>query len=312
MRPPAPLGMFLRRSPSLAAIHTAIAETVASGTGLASITPKSKRVIRTEPVQMTDGRIHGVHVWCGPTADVPSERPIPGPLKWDFTDGDGSASNEYLANTGVDPAQDSPNDRDSRTVLIVDDCSPRETPQSWVANITAGLTYCATWEFADQLSSLRRVGWWIRTLTEPGEDGRDHVVARGMNLVEAIGKFPNQAPIPSDHQPDEYQVVVDAKTWRVLSWASDPRPGINRQPTAQSNPASSEQLSDNPGGDAPPVAVSGTLRALNDTGDEVGLHVSLNEVKLPGGDIGGLVRLRRTAGSDPADVRGTGTSRSTD
>ena len=54
-----PLAVFLRRNPSLAAIQTAIAETVGTGNSLASITPKNKRVIRTEPVQMSDGRIHG-------------------------------------------------------------------------------------------------------------------------------------------------------------------------------------------------------------------------------------------------------------
>ena len=80
-----PLAVFLRRNPNLAAIQTAITETVSTGTGLASITPKSKRVIRTEPVQMSDGRIHGVQVWSGPTDAEPPERPIPGPLKWDMT-----------------------------------------------------------------------------------------------------------------------------------------------------------------------------------------------------------------------------------
>lgn len=102
-----PLAVFLRRNPNLAAIRTAIAETVTSCTGLASITPKTKRVIRTEPVQMTDGRIHAVHVWCGPTDDEPPQRPIPGPLRWDLTTGEGSATTEYFLNAGMDPAQES-------------------------------------------------------------------------------------------------------------------------------------------------------------------------------------------------------------
>ena len=72
-----PIGTFLRRNPNLAAVQTAIAETVASGNRLASITPKSDRVIRTEPVQMTDGKVHGVHVWIGPADAEPPERPIP-------------------------------------------------------------------------------------------------------------------------------------------------------------------------------------------------------------------------------------------
>ena len=61
-----PLAIFLRRNPSLSAIQTAIAETVSTGSPLASITPKKNRVIRTVPVQMSDGKMHGVHVCSGP------------------------------------------------------------------------------------------------------------------------------------------------------------------------------------------------------------------------------------------------------
>ena len=61
-----PISAFLRRNPHLMAIQTAIGETVRGGQGLTSITPKNDRVIRTEVVQMSDGRIHGVHVWIGP------------------------------------------------------------------------------------------------------------------------------------------------------------------------------------------------------------------------------------------------------
>lgn len=52
-----PITTFLRRSPYLAAVRTAIAETLQTGQSLTSITPKHDRVIRTEPVIMTDGRM---------------------------------------------------------------------------------------------------------------------------------------------------------------------------------------------------------------------------------------------------------------
>ena len=80
-----PITTFLRRSPYLSAVRTAIAESVQTGQALTSITPKRDRVIRTEPVVMSDGFIHGVHVWTGPSDVDPPERPIPGPLKWDLT-----------------------------------------------------------------------------------------------------------------------------------------------------------------------------------------------------------------------------------
>ena len=98
-----PISAFLRRNPNLMAIRTAISETVRAGQALSSITPKNDRVIRTEVVQMTDGRIHGVHVWVGPPDVEPPQRRIPGPLKWDLTNGIATDTTESLFNSGLRP-----------------------------------------------------------------------------------------------------------------------------------------------------------------------------------------------------------------
>src|SRR6201991_1672502 len=74
-----PISAFLRRNPNLMAIQSAIGETVRAGVGLSSITPKNDRVIRTEVVRMSDGRMHGVHVWIRPPHPEPPERARPGP-----------------------------------------------------------------------------------------------------------------------------------------------------------------------------------------------------------------------------------------
>src|SRR6201995_235468 len=87
-----PITVFLRRNPRLAAIQAAIAESLQTSKSLVSITPKNDRVIRPEPVLMSDGRIHGVHVWSGPPEQEPPERPVPGPLKWDMTLGGATAT----------------------------------------------------------------------------------------------------------------------------------------------------------------------------------------------------------------------------
>ncbi len=98
-----PITAFLPCGPHLAAIRTAIAESVQSGQSLTSITPKSDRVIRTEPVRMSDGRIHGVHVWSGPSDAEPPERRSPDPLKWDLTLVVATDTPESLANSGKNP-----------------------------------------------------------------------------------------------------------------------------------------------------------------------------------------------------------------
>src|SRR4030081_562325 len=94
-----PISAFLRRNPNLMAIQTAIGETVRAGKGLSSITPKNDRVIRTEVVQMSDGRTHEVHVWIGPPRLDPSELQIPGPLIWDLTSGIATDTTESLWNS---------------------------------------------------------------------------------------------------------------------------------------------------------------------------------------------------------------------
>ena len=95
-----PISVFLRRNPNLMAIQSAIGETVRGGGGLSSITPKNDRVIRTEVVKMSDGLIHGVHLWIGPPELEPPDRPIPGPLIWDLTSGVATDTTESLWNSG--------------------------------------------------------------------------------------------------------------------------------------------------------------------------------------------------------------------
>ena len=186
-----PLAVFLRRNPNLAAIQTAITETVTSGTGLASITPKTNRVIRTEPVAMSDGQIHAVHVWCGPPDEEPPERPIPGPLKWDVTLGEGTRH-------GRIPRQR----RDGRRNRADDRPRPRgghaqPQPQSRRGQgAVAGNRRRTRPDLLHHLGihrqagDFRRVGLCARTAMETVEDGTEHLIARAMNLVEEVGVPP--------------------------------------------------------------------------------------------------------------------------
>lgn len=193
-----PVVVFLRKDPNLAAIQTAIAETVDTGTGLASITPNNSRVIRTEPVAMSDGRIHGVHVWCGPTDADPPERPVPGPLKWDITTGEGSVTVEYLVNAGLDPSVEATTGRAFADDFPSQGLNSDETKElAWAIDATPDRTYCATWDFHDKHGRSRKVGWCARTVIETAEDGREHVVARAMNLVETVGDEARPGELPA-------------------------------------------------------------------------------------------------------------------
>ena len=304
-----PLAVFLRRNPNLAAIQTAIAETVTSGVGLASITPKTKRVIRTEPVQMTDGRIHAVHVWCGPTDDEPPERPVPGPLKWNLTTGEGSATNEYFLNAGMDPSHEAFTGR-----AFVEDIPSRSVNRdeskalSWAIDAAPGRTLCTTWDFADKIGGFRRVGWCARTLIETDDNGSDHLVGRAMNMVEAVSdSSPTNENLAGRilnglAQPGVYRVVVDLNTWTLLKWLDDPCPYFNWRGRVEMHPEDRECFGDRMTAELEAGATGAVLRLPGNDGGWVPLHVTVWRVELDDGVSGGLVTLRLPTEDELADV----------
>ena len=309
-----PIAAFLRRNPNLAAIQTAIAETVASGTGLASITPKTKRVIRTEPVTMSDGRIHGVHVWCGPTDADPPERPIPGPLKWDITTGEGSATTEYLINAGMDPSIEATTGR-----AFADDIPSRSLNSdeskmlSWAIDVAPDRTYCATWDFTDKQGIFRKVGWCARTLMEPAEDGGEHLIARAMNVVEMVSDTPLAQEQLADlivsglSQPGAHRVIMDLANWTALKWIDDPCPFFNWRGRVQIHP-DDERFAQRMRDELDSGPQTAVLRLPDNDGGWVPIHVTVNKVELDGGVFAGLVSFRlptadelAAAGIPPAD-----------
>src|SRR5690349_14323756 len=98
-----PLGVFLRRNPAVGVFRKAVADTIAGAVAVRRRTDADHRVVRTEPVVMSDGRVHGVHIWVGPPDAQPPTRPVPGPLLWDLTTGLATDTVQSLANSGMDP-----------------------------------------------------------------------------------------------------------------------------------------------------------------------------------------------------------------
>lgn len=304
-----PIAVFLRRNPNLAAIQTAIAETVANGSGLASITPKTKRVIRTEPVKMSDGTMHAVHVWCGSVDAEPPERPIPGPFKWDITIGEGSATMDYFANAGMDPSAESSSGR-----AFAEDIPSRAFNHdeakmlSWTIDAAPGRTFSATWDFPDKQGTFRRVGWCARTLMEPAEDGTEHLIARAMNIVEHVIEAPLTPDAFADRilhglaQPGVYRAVADIKNWTLLKWIDEPCPYFNWR-DAKMHPADREQLFEQMSEELERGTTTAVFRLPADTeGEWVPMHVTINRIELEPGVYGGLVTMRLPSDDELAEA----------
>jgi hypothetical protein len=296
-----PIAAFVRRK-DLAAVQTAIAESVQTGQPLTSITPKRRRVIRTEPVVMSDGCVHGVHVWTGPADEEPPERPTPGPSKWDLTLGVATASRESLANRGEETGDESTVERAFADDLPSREISPDETRMLAMAiNAKPGQTVSGTLDLTDPAGKPIRIGFVARTGTETGTDGRDHLVARSMSWRSDL----EEPEVPHDvlakrfligpARPGVHRALVDLTNQTLLKWLDEPcdfydwRGGENGQVRIHSDDdhhmrAMATQFADGP--------ASGVLRLPGHDTDWVPVHVAVERVELEPGTFAGLVSLR--------------------
>jgi Family of unknown function (DUF5628)/Domain of unknown function (DUF5593) len=297
-----PISAFLRRNPNLMAIQTAIGETVRAGQGLSSITPKNDRVIRTEVVQMSDGRIHGVHVWIGPPDMEPPERPIPGPLKWDLTRGVATDTPESLFNSGRDPDKEATHGRAFAEDLPMRELNPTEAKVlSMMVKPEPGMTFCSTWDVTDCHGEQVTVGWVARAQLENEDNGSERLICRAMNWrSEREG-----STVPHDNlaarilnglaQSGVHRALVDLNNWTLLKWLDDPAPFFDWRARKAADPVVHPD-------DAPHMArmtiefgtgaTSGVLRLRARDGGWTPVHMTINRVELAENTFAGLVALR--------------------
>lgn len=297
-----PITTFLRRSPHLAAVRTAIAESVQTGNSLTSITTKRDRVIRTEPVIMSDGHVHGIHVWTGPADEEPSERPIPGPLKWDLTLGVATDTRESLANSGKNPDVEVTFGRAFAEDLPSRELNPNETKVLAMAvKARPDQTICSTWDVTDWQGNPIRIGFVGRTTLEEGPEGRDHLVARAMNWRAEL-KGPTvstddlaQRILNGLAQAGVHRALVDLENWSLLKWLDEPCTFYDWRGSQADRPKvhpDDEHLKSEMTREFAAGPTSRVLRMRGHGVDWVPVHVTVNKVELEPDTFAGLVSLR--------------------
>ncbi|OBK72861.1 PAS domain-containing protein [Mycobacterium sp. 1274761.0] len=296
-----PISVFLRRSPDLMAIQTAISETVAAGEAMSTITPRNDRVIRTEPVVMSDGRVHGVHVWIGPLGTEPPERMVPGPLKWDLTRGIATHTPESIYNSGRDPSTEHVHGR-----TLADDMprslNPNESKAlSMAISAEPGMKLCSTWTLTDYQGETISVGFVARAAVETQDDGSERLICRAMNWRAE----PEGPVLPPDHLaerildgqalPGVHRALVDPGHWTLLKWLDEP-PGFfdwhaHEAGKESVNPADALHMArmtlEYTNG-----ATSGVLRLRTHEGGWTPVHVTVNRIELEPDTYAALVTLR--------------------
>jgi hypothetical protein len=297
-----PISAFLRRNPNLMAIQSAIGETVRAGLGLSSITPKNDRVIRTEVVRMSDGRIHGVHVWIGPPELDPPDRPIPGPLIWDLTSGTATDTPESLWNSGWDPEKTPTNGRAFADDLPRRDLNPSEAKVlSMAIKPEAGTKVCSTWDISDFNGEPITIGFVSRVLQEDQDDGSERLICRSMNW-RSVREDP---AVPHDYlaqrilaglaRPGAHRCLVDLKNWTLLKWLDDPVPFFDWRASM----AGDHAVHSADRGQMAKMAAefgtgtaSGVLRMKANGGGWTPVHVNVNRIQLEEDIYAGLATLR--------------------
>jgi hypothetical protein len=309
-----PISAFLRRNPNLMAIRTAIGETVRAGKPLSSITSKNDRVIRTEIVQMSDGRIHGVHVWVGPPGVDPPERVIPGPLKWDLTNGIATDTTESLYNSGLDPSVEATHGRAFAEDLPTRDLNPSEAEVlAVVIKPEPGRTFCSTWDISDHAGNPITVGFTARVMVESDDTGRDLLVCRAMNWRSARDEVvlaPNdlaQRILNGLAQPGVHRALVDLKSWTLLKWLDDPCPFYDWRASEDGEPRVHPDDALEMTSMATEFGSGSTSRVLRlraRGGGWTPVHVTAHRVELEENTFAGLLSLRLPTDDEIAFVDG--------
>lgn len=319
-----PISVFLRRSPDLMAIQTAISETVRAAETMSTITPRNDRVIRTEPIVMSDGRVHGVHVWIGPLDMEPPERVTPGPLKWDLTAGVATDTPESIYNSGRDPSTEATHGRTFADDLPVRSLNANETKVlSMAIKAEPGMKGSGTWTVTDHKGETISVGFVARANPEVQDDGSERLICRAMNWRAE----PDGPSLPPDHlaqrildglaRPGVHRALVDPVNWTLLKWLDEPAPFFDWR-TRESgqppvNPADAKHMArmtlEFANG-----STSGVLRLRGIGGGWTPVHMTINRIELEPDTFAALVLLRLPTEAelavvefaDDADLDGNG------
>jgi hypothetical protein len=252
---------------------------------------------------MSDGVLHGVHLWIGPPDLEPPERPIPGPLIWDLSRGVATDTPESLWNSGWDPEKTRTHGRAFADDLPVRDLNPSEAKVlSMAIRPEVGTTFSSTWDITDFKGEPITIGFVSRVLQESLDDGSERLTCRAMNWrsVREDSGAPHdylaQRILAGLAQPGVYRCLVDLKNWTLLKWLDDPVPFFDWRASMTGehavHPADRRQMAKMADEFVPTGAAAGVLRMLANGGGWTPVHVTVNQVQLEEDIHAGLAALR--------------------
>lgn len=300
-----PISDYLRKSAHLSAVQTAVSETITTRTGLDSLTPKQKKIIRTAPVVMSDGRVHGVQLWLGPANAEPAERPQVGTVKWNLSTGVASSSSQAVAVRGGDPDAEPLQIRAFADDLPVGPLTEGEIKLiATVLRRIPGETVSGTLEIRRADGEPVSEAFAARMMLEEGDDGSDQLIGRSMTWV--------CPPDPDYVEPDSLarrllegmavpgtqRAIVDLTSWKTLKWLDEPSTEYDWRSQVVHHgdgPVRERMEKEFASG-----STSGVIRLANHVGDWVRLKTTIHRIEIEPGVFAGLVSVRRATDAEVA------------
>jgi hypothetical protein len=145
------------------------------------------------------------------------------------------------------------------------------------------------------------VSFVARNGLEQGADGRDHMIARGMNWRAE----PAERPPPSDRlaqqilsglaEPGVHRALFDPHSWTLLKWLDEPCPFYDWRRVTADAPRMHPSDAATMAGMTTEFAAGATSRVLRMPGHDGGwvpVHVTVNRVEVDQDTFAGLVALR--------------------
>ena len=296
-----PIEIFLRRNPHRRQIEFAITNAATSGAGAVQRSEHGTWLIHTEPVIMTDGRVHGVHVWTGPPSTRRPPRPTIGAVVWDLTSGVATDTREALVNSGIGPDEHL-DDRAFAEDLSIGDIHPEESAAlALTMRCKPGETLAGTWNVTARHDGAPiRVSFISRALLESDRDGTGHMVIRAMNWrapsESGVGTGSDLARqiLRGMTQDGVHRALLDLTTWRLLKWLDPPCPHFDWRGEHSPRPmvhqddestlrAMTRQFSAGP--------AQGLLRLRSQKGWTL-MHITMHRVELAANTFAGLIMIR--------------------
>lgn len=304
-----PLTAFLRRTPNIAVIRAAVDATVDHKRGSVNKVADGQTVVRTEPVLMSDGRVHGVHVWTGPPTVRPRPRSVPGAVMWDMTTEIATDTRQALWVAGLNVDAEKTHGRTFAEDIPMGRINVDEPEMlALTVNTKPGDTFCTTWDLTAYDGTPIRVSFVARAALEPGADRARHLIARAMNWrvprKDAAIADQNLAARILDGMAQDgiHRALFDLKTWNLLKWIDPPCPHVDWRSADALRPfvhpddrpvmrSMAQKFTDGP--------VAGVLRLRGWNDSWASMHITAYRVKLLDDTYVGFICIRLPT---PADL----------